>query len=77
MTGVVALGVSGLTGFDSTSVLLAFAPGGQAELNLLAYILGLDVAYTALHHLVRLAVVIFGAQLVFLANKNWRGSGDL
>jgi membrane protein AbrB duplication len=77
VTGVVALGVSGLTGFDSTSVLLAFAPGGQAELNLLAYILGLDVAYTALHHLVRLAVVIFGAQLVFLANKNWRGSGDL
>jgi membrane AbrB-like protein len=77
LTGFVALGVSELTGFDSTSVLLAFAPGGQTELNLLAYILGLDVAYTALHHLVRLAVVILGAQLVFVANRAWRGSGDL
>ncbi len=71
-TGLVALVVSRITGFDSTTVLLAFAPGGQSELNLLAYILGLDVAYTALHHLVRLAIVIFGAQIVFKANPAWR-----
>ncbi|MEQ1611419.1 MAG: AbrB family transcriptional regulator, partial [Hyphomicrobiaceae bacterium] len=63
---------SRLTGFDSTTVLLAYAPGGQSELNLLAFILNLDVAYTALHHLVRLAIVIFGAQLVFKANPKWR-----
>ena len=75
-TAIVALLVSRITGFDSTSVLLAFAPGGQTELNLLAYILGLDAAFTALHHLLRLAIVIFGAQIVFAANKNWRnGSG--
>lgn len=73
VTAAVALGVSRLTGFGSASVLIAFAPGGQAELNLLAYILGLDVAYTALHHLVRLAVVILGAQLVFAFKKGWRG----
>ncbi|MCL4765628.1 MAG: AbrB family transcriptional regulator [Hyphomicrobiaceae bacterium] len=72
LTAAVAVGVSRLTGFGSTSVLLAFAPGGQTELNLLAYILGLDVAYTALHHLVRLAIVILGAQLVFAANRDWR-----
>ena len=71
-TGIIALGVSQLTGFDSTTVLLAYAPGGQSELNLLAYILNLDVAFTALHHLVRLAIVIFGAQLVFKANPKWR-----
>ena len=71
-TGLVAVGVSRLTGFDSTTVLLAYAPGGQSELNLIAYILNLDVAYTALHHLVRLAIVIFGAQLVFRANPKWR-----
>jgi uncharacterized protein len=70
---VVALAVSWATGFDSTSVLLAYAPGGQTELNLVAYILHLDVAYTALHHLVRLGIVIFGAQLVFKMNKTWRG----
>ncbi len=75
VTGFVAIGVSHLTGFDSTSVLLAYAPGGQAEMNLLAYILGLDVAFTALHHLVRLAIVIFGAQMVFAARKDWRNGG--
>jgi membrane AbrB-like protein len=76
VTTAVALIGSRITGFDSTSVLLAYAPGGQTELNLLAYILGLDPAFTALHHLVRLAVVIFGAQIVFAANTTWRkGSG--
>lgn len=75
LTAAAAVGVSNLTGFNSTSVLLAYAPGGQAELNLLAYILGLDVAFTALHHLVRLAIVIFGAQIVFASNKNWRNGG--
>ena len=73
---VVALAVSWATGFDSTSVLLAYAPGGQTELNLVAYILHLDVAYTALHHLVRLGFVIFGAQLVFKMNKSWRGDDE-
>src|SRR5262249_46460866 len=71
-TAVVALLVSRLTGFNSTTVLLAYAPGGQTELNLLAFILGLDVAFTALHHLVRLAIVIVGAQLIYAANKDWR-----
>jgi membrane AbrB-like protein len=72
LAAVAAIVVSRLTGFDSTTVLLAYAPGGQTELNLLAFILGLDVAFTALHHLVRLAVVIFGAQLIYAANKEWR-----
>lgn len=65
LTAVAAHFVSTWTGFDPVSVLLAFAPGGQTELNLLGFVLGLDVAYIALHHLVRLGVVILGAQLVF------------
>ena len=32
--------VSQLTGFSAVSVLLAYAPGGQTELNLLAFVLG-------------------------------------
>lgn len=72
VTGVVADGVSRLTGFDPISVLLAFAPGGQTELNLLAYVLGLDVAYVALHHLMRLAIVILGAQIIFRTKTDWR-----
>lgn len=72
VTGLVTHLVAKVTGFDPISVLLAFAPGGQTELNLLAYVLGLDVAYVALHHLMRLAIVILGAQLVFRSQTGWR-----
>jgi membrane AbrB-like protein len=71
-TAATSLAVAALTGFDTVSILLAFAPGGQAELSLLALILGLDVAFIALHHLVRLAIIIIGAQAVFLKNSDWQ-----
>lgn len=72
ITALAAHWVAKLTGFDPISVLLGFAPGGQTELNLLAFVLGLDVAYVALHHLMRLAIVILGAQIVFKSQKAWR-----
>jgi membrane AbrB-like protein len=76
VTAVVVILVSRITGFDQVSVLMAFAPGGQTELNLLAFVLGVDVAYVALHHLARLAIVILGAQLVFKTQKSWRQDGS-
>lgn len=72
ITAVVVMAVSRLTGFDPVSVLLAFAPGGQTELNLLAFILGLDVAYVAMHHLARVAIVIIGAQMILKSRSDWR-----
>ena len=41
--------------------LLAFAPGGQAEMALIAIVAGADAAFIVTHHLVRLVVVIAGA----------------
>ena len=41
--------------------LLAFAPGGQAELTVLALIVGADAAFVVAHHVLRLFVVILGA----------------
>jgi membrane AbrB-like protein len=41
--------------------LLAFAPGGQAELAVLALVAGADMAFVIAHHLVRLFAVILGA----------------
>jgi hypothetical protein len=67
--------VSALTGLDRNTLLLAYAPGGQNELNLLALILNVDVAFVALHHLVRLAIVIIGAQMIFAASPEWRRRG--
>ena len=43
---------------------LAFAPGGQSEMAILAIVAGADLAYVVTHHLVRLVVVIIGAPIV-------------
>lgn len=43
--------------------ILAFAPGGQAELTVLALIVGADMAFVVAHHVLRLFVVILGAPL--------------
>lgn len=43
--------------------LLAFAPGGQAELTVLALIVGADMAFVISHHVLRVFVVIIGAPL--------------
>ena len=43
--------------------LLAFAPGGQAELTVLALIVGADMAFVIAHHVLRMFLVIFGGPL--------------
>ncbi|MEM7652859.1 MAG: AbrB family transcriptional regulator [Pseudomonadota bacterium] len=45
--------------------LLAFAPGGQAEMTVLALVAGADMAYVVTVHLSRIVLVIIGAPLVF------------
>ena len=42
---------------------LAFAPGGQAEMTILALIIGADMAFVIAHHVLRIVVVILGAPL--------------
>ena len=41
--------------------ILAFAPGGQAELAVLALIVGADMAFVIAHHVLRIFIVILGA----------------
>lgn len=43
---------------------LAFAPGGQAEMTVLAIVSGADLSFVITHHLMRLILVIVGAPLV-------------
>ncbi len=42
---------------------LAFAPGGQAEMTILAIIVGADLGYVVVHHLTRVLLVITGAPI--------------
>ena len=48
---------------NGMDALLAFAPGGQAELTILALIVGADMAFVIAHHVLRIFVVILGAPL--------------
>lgn len=53
---------------------LAFAPGGQAEMTVLAIIAGADLGFVVVHHLARLTLVILGAP-IFAAAMGLRGKG--
>lgn len=52
-----------LAGAPQVEALLAFAPGGQGEMVVLAFVAGADLAFVVTHHLVRLVVVILGAPI--------------
>lgn len=53
-----------VTGAPQLDALLAFAPGGQGEMVVLAFVSGADLAFVVTHHLVRLIVVIVGAPIL-------------
>jgi membrane AbrB-like protein len=53
-----------------TEAVLAFSPGGQAEMAIVALVAGADAAVVVAHHLVRIVFVIMGAPLV----DRWFGS---
>jgi hypothetical protein len=43
---------------------LAFAPGGQAEMTVLAIVSGADLGFVVVHHLTRIILVITGAPIM-------------
>jgi membrane AbrB-like protein len=57
---------------------LALAPGGQAEMTVLAIIAGADLGYVIVHHLTRVLVVITGAPIAarLLRVKDWAKEVD-
>lgn len=54
-----------LVAIPMPGVLLAFSPGGLAEMSLIALALGIDVAYVSTHHVVRIFIVVTLAPAVF------------
>ncbi|WP_418594761.1 AbrB family transcriptional regulator [Ponticoccus sp. (in: a-proteobacteria)] len=53
---------------------LSFAPGGQAEMTVLAIVAGADLGFIVVHHLTRIVLVILGAP-IFAAFFKVRGRG--
>ena len=54
-----------LTGIPWYLVTLAYAPGGLAEMSLIAIGIGQDVPFVATHHLCRIGIIILFAPLAF------------
>lgn len=54
-----------LAGIPIATVVLGFAPGGLAEMSLVAIALGADAAFVATHHLVRIVLVVVCAAPLF------------
>ena len=53
---------------------LAFTPGGQAEMSMLAIVSGADLGFVVAHHLTRIFIVILGAPILFrLLNRRGKG----
>jgi membrane AbrB-like protein len=53
-----ASALHGLTGIPVPALLLAYAPGGLAEMSLVALALGIDAAFVATHHIARILLII-------------------
>lgn len=47
-----------VTGIDGKALVLAFAPGGLAEMSLIALALQIDAAFVATHHSVRIFLIV-------------------
>ena len=60
-----ALALSRLTGIGFEPIVLAFSPGGLAEMSLIALSLGIETAFVATHHIVRIAMIVIAAPLLF------------
>ncbi|MSO73924.1 MAG: AbrB family transcriptional regulator [Alphaproteobacteria bacterium] len=61
----VAMGLAPLSGTTGSVLLLAFAPGGLAEMSLIALSFGTVAAFVSTHHVVRIVIVVILAPLFF------------
>ena len=57
--------VDPLSGIDVRPIVLAYSPGGLAEMSLIALSLGIETAFVATHHIVRIGLIVIAAPLVF------------
>ncbi len=65
LAAVFGQAVESTLGIPFSAALLAFAPGGLAEMSLIALSLDIDAAYVSSHHIVRIFMIVLAAPFVF------------
>jgi len=75
VTAVFALAVSALTGQEFLVTLLAYAPGGVAEMSLIALALDANPGFVAIHHVARIVFVLLSVPVLtaWVARRAARG----
>lgn len=53
------------TGERFIALVLAYSPGGLAEMSIIALSLGIEVPFVVLHHIVRVLLVVAGSTFIF------------
>ena len=66
ITAGFALALSRMTDFAFIPTVLAYSPGGLAEMSLIALSLQIEVAFVATHHVLRVLIVMLGATPAFV-----------
>ncbi len=75
-TAAAALTLGQATGMGWRPLVLAYSPGGLAEMSLIALALGVEVAFVATHHVFRIMLIVFTAPLVFKRLRLTRPAPD-
>ena len=65
ISAVFAVALMPLTGQPFGPLMLAFSPGGLAEMSLVALALDIDTAFVASHHIARIAMIVTAAPILF------------
>lgn len=72
VAGASALTAAPVLSIPPETLILAFTPGGLAEMSLIALSLGRDTALISAMHAIRILVVILLAQAIYRALTQWR-----
>ncbi|WP_366656553.1 AbrB family transcriptional regulator [Fodinicurvata sp. EGI_FJ10296] len=76
ITVAFALVLHQVTGIDTAAIVLAYAPGGLAEMSLIALALDVDAAFVATHHIVRIIVIVLFAPAAFKLVARFMGTSN-
>ena len=71
-----AAGISLVLPLSIDAVLLAFSPGGLAEMSLIAIAIGANTAFVATHHIVRIILIVVLAPPAFKLLRRWERNPD-
>lgn len=71
LTVLCALVPHAATGLPVPALILAYAPGGLAEMSLVALALGVDPAFVSTHHILRILLIVLVAPQIFHLHRRW------